>query len=315
MIVGRGGAFPCDSCSTRLSTRIMFDDVPFEASLRSPETPRRGWLFAVHGGRVLVHAGTAPRFPAIAPGAGEAAGLPSPAADMLSDEARWHYLGRLRGDDCWALRLGECEIPGECELRGLRSLFTRVPDELLAVAGRAVQIVEWDETHRFCGRCATPMRSRPGERARECPACGQVNFPRLAPAMMALIRRGDRLLLARAPRFAPGMYSALAGFVEPGESLEQCLRREVREEVGIEVTNIRYFASQPWPFPHSLMIAFNCEYAGGELRLEPAEIEDAQWFALDRLPRLPQPISISRRLIDATIAAMRREAVQAGAAR
>ena len=132
-----------------------------------------------------------------------------------------------------------------------------------------------------------------------CPACGLLAYPRLSPAIMVLVRDGERLLLARSPRFKPGVYSALAGFVEPGETLEQCAVREVREEVGIEIANLRYFASQPWPFPNSLMIAFFADYAGGDLRLDPTEIEAAEWFTPDRLPLLPEPISISRRLIDA----------------
>jgi ADP-ribose pyrophosphatase YjhB (NUDIX family) len=153
--------------------------------------------------------------------------------------------------------------------------------------------------------CGTPTQIKGSERVRQCPACGQVHYPRLAPAVMALVRRGDELLLARSPHFPPGMHSALAGFVEPGESLEQCLHREVKEEVGVDVTNLRYFSSQPWPFPHSLMIAFTCDYAGGQLTPQPDEIEAAQWFTLDALPVLPNPISIARRLIDATIAQMR----------
>ena len=132
-----------------------------------------------------------------------------------------------------------------------------------------------------------------------CPACGLLAYPRLSPAIMVLVRDGERLLLARSPRFKPGVYSALAGFVEPGETLEQCAVREVREEVGIEIANLRYFASQPWPFPNSLMIAFFADYAGGDLRLDPVEIEAAEWFTPDNLPILPEPISISRRLIDA----------------
>jgi NAD+ diphosphatase len=164
--------------------------------------------------------------------------------------------------------------------------------------------MDWDRTHQFCGACGTPTAPKPNERARQCPSCGLTQYPRIAPAVMALVRRGDELLLARSPHFVPGMHSALAGFVEPGESLEQCLRREVREEVGIEVTNLTYFSSQPWPFPHSLMIAFNCDYAAGELKPDPSEIEAAAWFALDHLPILPNKISIARRLIDATIADM-----------
>ena len=136
---------------------------------------------------------------------------------------------------------------------------------MLAIAARAFQVVEWDRTHRYCGCCGTPTRDKPGERAKECPACGYTAYPRVTPAMMVLVTRGRELLLARAPRFPPGMYSALAGFVEPGETIEDCIHREVREEVGIEVGAIRYFASQSWAFPHSLMIAYTAEYAGGEL--------------------------------------------------
>jgi NAD+ diphosphatase len=146
------------------------------------------------------------------------------------------------------------------------------------------------------------MRHSVSERARECPACGLVAYPRIAPAVMCLVTRERAILLARSPRFPPGMYSALAGFVEPGESLEQCLAREVLEETGVRIANARYFASQPWPFPHSLMIAFVADYAGGEITPAPGEIEDAQWFRLDALPKLPNRISIARRLIDGVVA-------------
>ena len=149
------------------------------------------------------------------------------------------------------------------------------------------------------------MRDKAAERARECPACGLVAYPRVSPAMMALVTRGRQLLLARARRFPPGTFSALAGFVEPGETIEDCLRREVREEVGIEVQPPVYFGSQSWAFPHSLMIAFTAEYAGGELRPDADEIEDARWFDPDQLPPLPSSVSISRRLIEATAARLR----------
>jgi NAD+ diphosphatase len=223
-----------------------------------------------------------------------------------------HYLGELGGTACLAITLPGDALPPGFGSRGLRSLFFRLPEPLLSLAGRAFQVVEWDRTHRYCGRCATPMRDKPGERARECPACGLVAYPRVAPAMMALVTRGSTLLLARAPRFPPGMYSALAGFVEPGESIEDCLRREVREEVGIDVAIPVYFGSQPWAFPHSLMVAFTVEYAGGELSPDPAEIEDARWFALDGLPPLPPSLSIARRLIDATVLRLRARGVAAG---
>jgi NAD+ diphosphatase len=216
---------------------------------------------------------------------------------------RSQYLGVLGEQHCFACELDEGVAPPQgIQLSGLRALFGALDDSLFALAGRAFQIIDWNRSHQFCGRCGTPTRQKPDERARECPSCGQVHYPRIAPAVMALVRRGDDLLLARSPHFPPGMYSALAGFVEPGETLEQTLVREVREEVGIEVKNLRYFASQPWPFPHSLMIAFNADYAGGEITPEPGEIEAADWFSATRLPpALPGRISISRRLIDAAL--------------
>ncbi len=137
---------------------------------------------------------------------------------------------------------------------------------MFRVAGRAVQIVEWDETHRFCGRCGGPTERVPGERARLCTTCGHSAYPRIAPAVIVRVTRGDALLLARGRRWTEPIYSLVAGFVDPGESLEETVAREVREEVGIEVGDIRYFASQPWPFPHSLMLGFEAEHAGGEIR-------------------------------------------------
>ncbi len=233
------------------------------------------------------------------PGHGELAGLGAGPLRRL-------YLGTLGERACYAFEYGaETPAPQGMLWQGLRALYGRLDDNLFALAGRALQYVDWDRTHQFCGRCGTPTVHRSGERARECPACALIVYPRIAPAVMCLIRRGHEILLARSPRFPPGMYSALAGFVEPGESLEQCLAREVLEETGVRIANPRYFASQPWPFPHSLMIAFVADYAGGEITPAPDEIEDAQWFGLDALPKLPNRISIARRLIDGVIAEMR----------
>ena len=222
------------------------------------------------------------------------------------EPVRIQYLGVLQGRHCFS---GEFEpgvsAPEGFLWSGLRGLFGQVDDVVFGLAGRALQVMDWDRSHQYCGRCGTPTVLKTGERARQCPSCGQTHYPRIAPAVMALVQRGDQLLLARSPHFPPGMHSALAGFVEPGESLEQCLIREVKEEVGVEVDNLRYFSSQPWPFPHSLMIAFNCDYASGEIVPDPTEIEAAAWFGLNNLPVLPNRISIARRLIDATIARMK----------
>jgi NAD+ diphosphatase len=221
------------------------------------------------------------------------------------DGAR-HYLGRYQGVDCVALRAAaDVPEPDGWQFRGLRSLFLQIPDPQLALAGRSSQVVEWDRSHRYCGRCGTPTLDKPDERAKQCPACGYVTYPRVSPAMMVLVTRGRELLLARSNRFPQATYSALAGFVELGESIEDCIHREVLEEVGVEVDNLRYFDSQSWPFPHSLMIAFNAEYVSGEARPCDDEIADAQWFKLDALPQLPGPVSISRKLIDATVARLR----------
>ncbi|MGH2535287.1 MAG: NAD(+) diphosphatase [Thermomicrobiales bacterium] len=214
-----------------------------------------------------------------------------------------HYLGALGGRHCYAVHLPAAfEPPPGMRLSGLRPLFGAVPDELFGLAGRAAQIVAWDRDHRFCGRCGGPTDDHPRERAKRCPACGLLQFPRLSPAVITLVERDGNVLLARGPHFAPGMYSALAGFVEPGESLEEAVAREIDEEVGISVADIRYVGSQPWPFPHSLMIGFTAVYAGGEIRMDEREIVDAGWFTPDTLPGLPGTISIARRLIDAYLA-------------
>ena len=241
---------------------------------------------------------------------GDPPGLHLPAhwelANLGRAPLRRLYLGTLGARACYAFEYGaDTEAPPGMAWQGLRALFGRLDDSLFALAGRALQFIDWDRTHQFCGRCGTPMRHREGERARECPACRLIAYPRIAPAVMCLVTRGREILLARSPHFPPGMYSALAGFVEPGESLEQCLAREVFEETGVRIADPRYFASQPWPFPHSLMIAFVAGYAGGELTPAPDEIEDAQWFAPDALPRLPNRISIARRLIDGVLAQTR----------
>ena len=210
------------------------------------------------------------------------------------------YLGTLKGAQCWAAELAkEAEAPARMSWEGLRTVFSVLDDAHFALAGRALQLVDWDRTHQFCGRCGERTEARRDERVRVCPACKLSAYPRVAPAVMALVTRGREILLARSPHFPPGMYSALAGFVEPGESLEQCLAREVSEEVGVQIARPRYVASQSWPFPHSLMIAFACEWVGGEIRRQESEIEEAKWFKVLQLPKLPSKISIARRLIDA----------------
>jgi NAD+ diphosphatase len=223
-----------------------------------------------------------------------------------SEPLRTLYLGQLGGVDTYAAEVAG-EPPAGFSWQGLRTLFSVLEDAQFALAGRALQLIDWDRSHQFCGRCGARTEVKREERVRVCPACKLSAYPRVAPAVMALIRRKSQILLARSPHFPPGMYSALAGFVEPGESLEQCLAREVAEEVGVQISNTRYFASQSWPFPHSMMIAFVCEWSSGEIRPQAGEIEEANWFEVLQLPKLPSKISIARRLIDAVAAEMRGE--------
>ncbi len=212
---------------------------------------------------------------------------------------RHDYLGQLDHRLCYAAEVAEGTIPPEgMAFEGLRQVYGRLDEDLFWAAARAVQIIDWDRTHQFCGRCGVLLKAKPDERAKACPQCGLLHFPRLAPAIIVLVERGNQLLLARSRHFMPGMYSVLAGFVEPGESLEEAVVREVKEEVGIEVKDIKYFGSQPWPFPHSLMIGFTATYASGEILLDGEEIEEAGWFTFDTLPRIPGKISIARKLID-----------------
>jgi NAD+ diphosphatase len=195
----------------------------------------------------------------------------------------------------------DAPAPAGHVFKGMRALFGVRDEAMLAVAGRAAQITEWARTHRFCGTCGQPMTLTPGERAMRC-ACGHTAYPRISPAMMVLVKRGDSILLARNIAAPPGRMSALAGFLEAGESVEEAIHREVKEEVGLAVKDLRYFTSQPWSFPHSLMIAFTAEYAGGDLVLDTNEIVEAAWFGPgDPLPQLSPHQSISRALIDANL--------------
>ncbi|MEZ5557422.1 MAG: NAD(+) diphosphatase [Pseudomonadales bacterium] len=229
-------------------------------------------------------------------------GIPSP---VLGDELRWldveiaseHYLGRYRGRACFAAE-GSGLVPEGYSVTPLRAWLGRVEPSLFYLAGRAQQIIEWHDSHRFCGRCGEPMADHPEDRAKACPSCDLVNYPRLSPSIIVLITRGEEMLLARNANWPTGMYSTLAGFVEPGESIEQTVHREVFEEVGLKVRNLRYLGSQSWPFPNSLMLGFHAEYAGGDIICQEGEIAEARWFRYDDLPNVPPGTAISRWLID-----------------
>lgn len=223
------------------------------------------------------------------------------AAQVRAAHLEEHYLGTVDGANVFAVAAQD-DVEAPFEIIGLRGLWGEVDETSFGIAGRAVQIIDWAATHRFCGRCATPTTREPSERAMRCPACGLAVYPRIAPAIIVLVRKGDLALLARHARFPIPFYSTLAGFVEPGESLEETLAREVKEEVGVDVTDPRYFGSQSWPFPNSLMLGFFATWSGGEIVIDGNEIADAKWFRADELPMIPPSMSISRQLIDRWVA-------------
>jgi NAD+ diphosphatase len=209
------------------------------------------------------------------------------------------YIGRLDGHSCYTARYPEGEaLPEGLEFLGLRQLHEQIDNSMLQAAFRAVQIVRWDETHRFCGACGEATIKKDDEHGKVCTKCGQIFYPRLSPAVIVAITKGDKLLLARNKNFVPGRYSVLAGFVEAGETLEECVKREIKEEVNIEVKNIKYFGSQSWPFPNSFMVGFTAEYESGEIQLDENELAEANWFSAEEMPDIPAKLSISRRLID-----------------
>lgn len=218
-------------------------------------------------------------------------------------------LGSLGAEQHVAVRLADGykseALPQGWRSAGLRTWFGAIDQTALALSMRAVQLLEWDRTHRFCGSCGTATTLQAGERAKRCPSCELTVYPRISPAMMVLVTKGEQLLLARGVNFPPGRFSALAGFLEAGESIEDCIIREVREEVGIEVDGLEYFGSQSWPFPNSLMIAFTAKWVSGEITPDLSEIAEAAWYSPEALPQLPPRLSISRALIDGTIAKLR----------
>jgi NAD+ diphosphatase len=236
------------------------------------------------------------------PDVGEAVVLPAFAevVDWLRGSAAPLHVGRLGRVSCWLMMSEDAAgIPADGwqwhDTRALLGVFT--PDQAHAVSC-ARQLLWWERRHRFCGACGTATVASVEERARRCPSCGELFFPAVAPAVIVAVTRGEELLLAHNRNFRPGMFSLLAGFVDPGETLEQAVAREVREEVGIVIDDLCYVASQPWPFPNSLMIGFRARYAGGDLVVDGKEIEQAAWFSRTALPDIPRRGTVARRLID-----------------
>lgn len=237
-----------------------------------------------------------------APDIASAVRLPDMAtvSGWLGVSARPLHLGRIDGQVCWTCAVGGAETapPPGFEWHDSRSLLGVFTPEQAQALSCARQLLWWDRRHRFCGVCGTPMADLAEERARRCPKCQALYYPTASPAVIVAVTRGDQLLLAHNRNFRAGMFSVLAGFVDPGETLEQTIVREVREEVGIEVGDIRYVASQPWPFPNSLMLGFRARHVSGEIAVDGKEIEQAGWYRREALPEIPRPGTVARDLIE-----------------
>jgi NAD+ diphosphatase len=209
------------------------------------------------------------------------------------------YLGRLQGQHCCAIHLdANAAAPEGYYSEDLRRLIHLLSRRDFIMASRAVQLLGWRRNHGFCSRCGTATVAHARDQAMVCPACEYTQYPRITPCIITLVSRGDQVLLAHGANFPPGMFSCLAGFMEPGEDAEHAVQREVWEETRLRVGKLRYHGSQSWPFPHSLMLAFHAEYESGEIEPDGEEIIEAGWFTRDRLPSVPPPGSISRSLID-----------------
>lgn len=246
----------------------------------------RGHLFAVSGQDLWV----------VRDGATVAVPVTDVRAGLQADAI---YLGDLDGTPCFALHIGRDEQGPDGTVRmALRQLFGALSEDLFGIAARALGLTTWDHDHRFCGRCGAATERSATDRVRSCTRCKHGAYPRLSPAVIMLVERDGKALLGRNARFPLPFFSTLAGFVEVGETLEECVAREVREEASVDVADVRYFGSQPWPFTSSLMIGFTARWAGGEIVADPTELAEAGWFAPDALPMVPPKLSIARALID-----------------
>ncbi|MBJ6138257.1 NAD(+) diphosphatase [Marinobacter litoralis] len=207
-------------------------------------------------------------------------------------------LGTWCGHRLFVSTLADAGLPGLSTVT-LRDAIMQTPAAPIELLSTGFQVWQWWQDHRFCGRCGEPTQAHPRERARWCGRCNVPWYPRISPCVIVVIRRDDRFLLAKSSRVTRNFYSLIAGFVEPGESLEQAVVREVKEETGLDVTNIRYQNSQPWPFPHQMMMGFFADYESGDLVLQEDELADAGWFTPDDHPPIPPATTISGQLIEA----------------
>lgn len=210
------------------------------------------------------------------------------------------YFGLFYKTHCYVFVISDyLNLPKNFHFKDLRTAGLQLNNPLFEICGKASEIVTWNESNKYCGKCGDKMHQSFTERVKVCNTCGNLSYPHITPAIIVAVLKEEKILLAHNKNFRPGLYSIIAGFVEPGETLEECVKREIYEEVGIKVKNINYFNSQPWPFPNSLMIGFTADYESGEIQVDGEEIIDADWYKFDNIPNIPTNISIARQIIDA----------------
>jgi len=209
------------------------------------------------------------------------------------------YIGCIDSLNCFCGEINkDAIIPKDLDFSKLKSLTHQLSEEMFWIGGRAVQIVNWNNDHKYCGKCGTLTQNVEKERVKKCPKCGLSNYPRICPAIIVAVIKEGKLLLAHNNQFPKDLYSVVSGFLEVGETFEKCVVREVYEETGVIVKNIKYFGNQPWPFPNSLMVGFTAEYASGEIQVDGNEIGHADWYSSTEMPLAPDSISIAKELID-----------------
>lgn len=214
--------------------------------------------------------------------------------------SRFFFLSNVNGIEYFAAELAKSfDLNSQFTDIHFKQALSIIPPELYAISTKAYSILHWDKSHQFCGYCGIATIPKNGRFERVCPMCKVSLFPRISPSIIVLIHRGDQLVMARSPHFPEGRYGLIAGYVEVGETIEEAIHREIKEEIGLRVKNAVYVGSQPWPFPDALMLAFTAEYDSGEIVIDGEEIEAAGWYRYDNLPGRPSTsISIASKLLD-----------------
>lgn len=277
-----------DTVNLPFNSAVIKDD--FKPTCPQDDEPACEGVWAILRGNALVVEKEGDRF--VLP----AGGLPK----WVPAESRALCIGNWRGKPLRALRIGrDTELPERFTVEPFNAVEERLDDRLLTIGGLANQILHWERMSAVCSRCAGTMQRIAGTWGKRCAGCGHEHYPHIHPCIIVLVRKGDEFLLVRKPEWEKGRYSLIAGFLEFGESLEECVCREVKEEAGVDVKSLLYVGSQNWPFPSQLMAGYVAEYAGGEIAVDAAEIEDARWFCREELPRsFPPKRSIARWIID-----------------